>query len=101
MPGKINLKMSKNYWSGKVRNESNALGLEEGVFTLDDPRKVGLSLKRSADASKRRKSSSFASAMSMLNFYINKASKKLMGRQRIILEQSKFELRRLYGRRLS
>jgi hypothetical protein len=85
-------------WSQEVTETSNALDLESGVFSWDDPKRIALSLKRSADKSKRRKSSPFASAMSMLNFYINRAGKKLPSAQREILDKAKDELRKLYGR---
>jgi Protein of unknown function (DUF3175) len=85
-------------WSGEVSRNSNALDLEEGVFTWDDPHRIALSLKRSAEASTRRKASPFRSAMSMLVFYINRAGKGLDENQRRILEQAKDELRALYGR---
>ena len=86
------------HWTGKVTHESNALDLEEGVFTWDDPRKIAESLKRSADTSKRRKSSPFRSAMSMLVFYINRAGKNLPEDRRQLLENVKIELRKLYGK---
>jgi hypothetical protein len=73
-------------WSDRVTRESNALDLESGVFTWDDPRRIALSLKRSADASQRRKAEPFRSAMSMLVFYLNRAGRRLDGRQRRILE---------------
>jgi len=85
-------------WSGRVTRESNALDLEEGVFTWDDPKRIAASLKRSAECSSRRKSPPFRSAMSMLVFYINRAGKNLDRNQLRILEQAKEELRRLYGR---
>ncbi|MBI3772107.1 MAG: DUF3175 domain-containing protein [Gammaproteobacteria bacterium] len=85
-------------WSQHVTNTSNALDLEEGVFTLADPHEIALSLKRSADHSRRRKVSPFQSAMSMLNFYINRAGRKLPPEQRARLEAAKDELRVLYGR---
>lgn len=87
-----------HYWSQYVTETSNALDLESGVFSWDDPRKIALSLKRSADNSQRRKAAPFASAMAMLNFYINRAGKHLSARQRDVLEQAKDELRELYGR---
>lgn len=87
---------SKN-WSGEVTKHSIALDLEEGVFTLDDPRKIAESLKESADNSFRRKASPFGSATSMLNFYINRAGKKLPPERRKILEEAKIELRKLFG----
>lgn len=85
-------------WSGNVTRQSNALDLEEGVFTWKDPRRIARSLKRSADQSKRRKTGPFRSAMSMLVFYINRAGKKLDNDQKHVLEKAKHELRRLYGR---
>ena len=85
-------------WSGRVTLESNALDLEAGVFTWKDPRRIAASLKRSAEASRRRKSPPFRSAMSMLVFYINRAGKSLDPQQRAVLEAAKIELRKLYGR---
>ena len=85
-------------WSQRVTETSNALDLEEGVFSWDDPRRIALSLKYSADASNRRKTSPFRSAMSMLNFYINRAGKNLPRRQRRILDKAKEALRELYGK---
>ena len=88
-------KNSKKYWSDKVTKHSNALDLEQGVFTWNDSKKIALSLKRSALESVRRKADPFQSAMSMLNFYINRAGKNLPESQKRILEQTKIELRRL------
>jgi len=85
-------------WSQRVTETSNALDLEQGVFTLDDPRAIALSLKRSAERSRRRKSDPFRSAMSMLTFYINRAGASLSPRQRTRLESAKDELRELYGK---
>jgi len=85
-------------WSQHITETSNALDLERGVFSWDDPRRIALSLKRSAETSGRRKSPPLRSAMSMLNFYINRAGKNLPRKQREILERAKEELRELYGR---
>jgi hypothetical protein len=87
-------------WSAQVTQTSNALDLEEGVFTWRDPKRIARSLMRSAEASSRRKSSPFRSAMSMLVFYINRAGSNLDESQREVLEQAKVELRRLYHRPL-
>jgi hypothetical protein len=89
----------RRYWSGEVTRRSNALDLEEGVFALRDPRAIAASLKRSAEASSRRKSTPYRSAMSMLTFYINRAGKGLSKTQRRVLEQAKAELRQAFGRR--
>ena len=88
----------KNRWSQRVTRESNALDLEAGVFTFPKPRKIALSLKRSALRSNRRKTDPFRSAMSMLNFYINRAGKGLSDPQRARLEAAKGELRKVFGK---
>ena len=85
-------------WSGEVTRRSNALDLEPGIFALDDPREVALSLKRSAESSERRKSTPYRSAMSMLTFYINRAGDNLAEPQRRVLERAKDELRKAFGR---
>ncbi|MBX9917773.1 MAG: DUF3175 domain-containing protein [Nitrosomonas sp.] len=87
-----------HHWSQQVAETSNALDLEYGVFSWNDPRKIALSLKQSAENSQRRKAEPFASAMSMLNFYINRAGKHLSVQQRGVLEKAKNELRELYGK---
>lgn len=85
-------------WSARVTRESNALSLEKGVFTKSSPRKIALSLKRSADHSRRRKSNAYRSAMSMLVFFINRAGKGLSRTRKQRLEKAKDELRDLYGK---
>ena len=89
---------NKKYWSAAVTKKSIALDLEKGVFTWEDPAKIAASLKKSAEASTRRKSPPFASAMSMLNFYINRAGKNLEPKQKEILEAAKQELRNLFSK---
>lgn len=85
-------------WSGRVAKQSNALDLDEGVFTWDNPKKIALSLKKSADQSRRRKGTPYQSATSMLNFYINRAGKNLGKTRRKILEDSKKELKNIFGK---
>jgi hypothetical protein len=89
---------TKKKWSRDVTEHSNSLDLEKDVFAKRDPEAVARSLKRSADSSRRRKSSPFRSAMSMLTFYINRAGKDLEPSQKRVLEHAKEELRSLYGR---
>ena len=86
-------------WSRRVTETSDALDLKKGVFSLDSPPKIAASLKRSADRSGRRKADPFRSAMSMLNFYINRAGKKLSKDRRDRLQAAKSELRRLYKKK--
>ena len=91
--------MSKSEkWSQEVTDSSDSLDLEEGVFSLEDPREIARSLKKSAEESDRKKSDPYRSAMSMLTFYINRAGKQLPDEQRERLEKAKDELRDLFGR---
>jgi hypothetical protein len=83
-------------WSQRVTEASDALDLDKGVFSLASPRAIARSLKRSAERSRRRKSGSLRSAMSMLTFYINRAGRKLSKTRRARLESAKKELRLLY-----
>jgi Protein of unknown function (DUF3175) len=80
-------------WSRGVTEKSNALDLEPNVFTWKDPRRIARSLKRSAERSNRRKGTPLQSAMSMLNFYINRAGRDLDPSQRKVLNEAKDELR--------
>ena len=91
-------KETKEKWSSEVTEHSNALDLEEGVFTWSDPKKIAASLKKSAEKSKRKKGTPYQSAMSMLTFYINRDGKNLDAKQKKVLEDAKEELRELFGR---
>jgi hypothetical protein len=91
-------KKAMKKWSGKVTGTSNALDLESGVFKSNDPKKIAQSLKRSAKQSHRRKATPFQSAMSMLNFYINRGGENLPATKKKVLEEAKDELRQLFGR---
>jgi hypothetical protein len=81
-----------------VTRESDALDLQQRVFTWRDPKRIARSLKRSAEHSKRRKARPFQSAMSMLTFYLNRAGRDLPTERRRVLARAKDELRRLYDR---
>jgi hypothetical protein len=85
-------------WSARVTRESDALTLKKGVFTQSSPHEIAVSLKRSADRSRRRKSTSYRSAMSMLTFFINRGGKGLSRNRKRKLEKAKDELRALYGK---
>jgi hypothetical protein len=85
-------------WSAEVTEHSDALDLQPDVFKAGDPKAIAASLKRSAEASHRRKAEPFRSAMSMLTFYINRAGDNLSAERRRTLEAAKSELRALFGR---
>jgi len=91
-------KKQTKYWSGYVTKHSFALDLEPGVFTWKDPKRIAKSLKMSAEVSINRKAEPFQSAMSMLNFYINRAGRNLKPARRKILEQAKVELQKAFNR---
>lgn len=90
--------MPDRKWSQDVTEHSDALDLDEGVFTRDDPKAIAQSLKRSAEQSKRRKGTPLQSAMGMLTFYINRAGDNLPEERRRILESAKDELRALFDK---
>ena len=85
-------------WSGKVTEHSDALDLEKGIFAGNDPEKIARSLKRSATHSHRRKGTPYQSAMSMLNFYINRGGANLSQSKKKVLEDAKEELRKVFHR---
>ena len=91
-------KRSGRKWSQGVTRRSNALDLEPKVFTLRSSKVIAASLKRSALRSKRRKASPYQSAISMLNFYINRAGRGLRPSRKAVLERAKGELRQAFGR---
>lgn len=90
----------KKRWSRRVTETSDALTLDEGVFKRE-PAAIARSLKRSAERSRRRKSTPFRSAMSMLTFYANRAGSNLPAARRRKIDLAKEELRKLYGKSAS
>ncbi len=87
----------KKYWVAHVQETSNAMDLPEGIFTWS-PKKIARGLKEAVMASDRTKGTKFQSAMSMLNYYINRAGKKLPEDDRNRLEAAKNELRKVFGK---
>ena len=86
----------KRRWSAEVTRRSNALDLQSAVFKQSSPRRIALSLKRSAESSRRRKATPYQSAMSMINFYVNRAGANLSQKQKTILTKAKDELRKVF-----
>jgi len=97
-PRKSEKKKPARKWSARVMQTSDALDLDVGIFKSNDPNTIARSLKQSAERSRRKKGTAFQSAMSMLNFYINRAGKTLSVRQKNILEKSKVSLREVFYR---
>ncbi len=92
------LRKAPRRWSAEVTRRSNALDLQPGVFTWKDPKQIAASLKRSAETSRRKKTDSYRSALSMLSFYVNRAGANLTQTRRRILTRAKGELRKQFGR---
>ena len=57
------------------------------------------SIKRSVEKVKECRTGSFQPAMSMINFYENRAGENLSASKKKILDRSKDELRKLLGRK--
>src|SRR5258708_38677466 len=90
-------KRAARKWSSDVTQHSDALDLDREVFKKS-PTAIARSLKRSAERSRRRKSSPYRSAMSMLTFYVNPAGRNLSATRRKKLEAAKDRLREEFGR---
>jgi hypothetical protein len=91
-------KSTSKYWSHHVMETSDAMDLEKDIFKTGSAEEIAQSLKRSSTRSKRRKGTPFQSAMSMLNFYINRAGRNLPKSRKSTLEQAKRKLREAFGR---
>src|SRR5438093_11779993 len=85
-------------WSTRVTKHSNALDVEREVFRSRRPRKIAVSLKQSAEHSKRRKATPYQSAMTMLKYYINGAVKNWPISRKRALARAKEELSDVFGR---
>src|SRR4051812_21377161 len=95
---KSTAKKTPRKWSARVTATSDAMDLQQRIFTSKDPKKIARSVKKSAEKSNRRKAGPFQSAMSMINFYENRGGKNLTATERKTLDKAKEELRKLFGR---
>jgi hypothetical protein len=85
-------------WSGKVTQTSDALDVQSDIFKSGSATAIADSLKRSAVHSRRKKGSAFQSAMSMLNFYVNRAGRNLPRERKQTLQKAKQALREAFHR---
>ncbi|GGA81568.1 hypothetical protein GCM10011491_06100 [Brucella endophytica] len=85
-----------NKWSKDVTEHDNPLDLKTGVFARGDAQEIAAMLQRSAE--EKGDADPYRSAMSMLDFYINRAGRNLPAERETVLEEAKSELRRLYDR---
>lgn len=88
-------------WSKDVQETSAAQYLPEGLFKKS-PKDIAEGLKKAVKERYEKQdldpSDEYKSAMSMLDFYINRAGKNLSDEDRKRLEKAKSELKNLFGR---
>lgn len=96
---KRHTKSNANRWSQHVTETSDAMDIDGGVFKTGNAETIARSLKESSLHSRRRKGTPFQSAMSMLNFYINRAGRNLPKSRRETLAKAKGKLREAFGRK--
>ena len=89
--------MIKKKWVKKVQETSFAMSIPQGLFTKSS-KEIAKGLKKAVLASDRTKGTKFQSAMSMLNFFINRAGKNLSTEDKLRLENAKIELRKIFGK---
>jgi hypothetical protein len=89
---------SPKKWSHHVMETSDAMDIQHDIFKTGSAESIAHSLKESSTKSRRRKGTPFQSAMSMLNFYINRAGRNLPKARRDTLQRAKRKLREAFGR---
>jgi hypothetical protein len=85
-------------WSKAVTEHDDPLALPPGLFKSSDPDKIAAALQRSAEDPKRASDDPYRSAMSMLDFYMNRAGRNLSAKEREALEKAKTALRKRFGK---
>jgi len=89
--------MMTKKWIKHVQETSFAMQLPEGLFTRS-AKEIAKGLKKAVMESSHTKGTKFQSAMSMLNYYINRAGKNLKPKDKARLEHAKVELRKVFGK---
>jgi hypothetical protein len=89
---------SANKWSADVTAHDHPFDLEPGLFANGTAQEIAAALKKSAQDPARGSDDPYRTAMSMLDFYINRAGDKLSMEQNAKLDQAKMSLRQSFGR---
>ena len=89
---------SANKWSAEVIAHDHPFDLEPGLFANGTAQEIAAALKKSAQDPARHSDDPYRTAMSMLDFYVNRAGDKLSVEQRAKLDQAKMALRQSFGR---
>jgi hypothetical protein len=85
-------------WSKAVTEHDDHSARPPGVFKSGDPDKIAAALQRSAEDPERGSDDPYRSAMSMLDFYVNRAGRSLSAKERAALAKAKTALRKRFGR---
>ena len=85
-------------WSHEVTEHDHPFALPPGTFKSADPEVIAAALQHSAEDPKRGSHDAYRTAMSMLDFYINRAGKNLTDGDRVALEKAKTALRKRFGK---
>ena len=96
---RIPAKRARTGWVRHVQETSDAMDIPRGLFTKSAP-EIARGLRRAVRTSSRTKGTKFQSAMSMLNWFINRGGRGLSTERRRELERAKGELRKAFRRPL-
>ncbi len=88
-------------WSKEVTEHDHPFALPPGIFKSADPEVIAAALQHSAEDPKRGSGDAYRTAMSMLDFYINRAGQNLSAGDRAALDKAKTALRKRFGRSTS
>jgi ABC-type multidrug transport system fused ATPase/permease subunit len=89
---------SAKKWSAEVTAHDHPFDLDPGLFANGTAQQIAAALKKSAQDPLRHSDDAYRTAMSMLDFYVNRAGDKLSIEQRAKLDQAKMALRQSFGR---
>jgi ABC-type multidrug transport system fused ATPase/permease subunit len=89
---------SAKKWSAEVTAHDHPFDLDPGLFANGTAQQIAAALKKSAQDAARHSDDPYRTAMSMLDFYVNRAGDKLSIEQRAKLDQAKAALRQSFGR---
>jgi hypothetical protein len=89
---------STDKWSAEVTAHDHPFDLEPGLFASGSAQQIAAALKKSAVDPARHSTDPYRTAMSMLDFYINRAGAKLSPAELSKLDQTKAALRQSFGR---
>jgi len=89
---------SENLWSKAVTEHDRGDTIPPGIFKSGNPDEIAAALQKAAQDPSRSSDDPYRSAMSMLDFYINRAGRNLSATERAALEKAKTALRKRFGK---